>query len=167
MLQEIKLSEVSLNPFDLIGKEWFLLTSGTPEHYNTMTAGWGTVGFNWGKPVFNCFVRPQRYTYEFMEENEYFTVSFMGKDSRSIMNDCGTYSGRDVDKAQKCGLTPVEVCGSTAFEEAELVFVCKKIYQHDLTTEEMLDSSMDSRWYPQKDYHRSYFGEVVKVLKRV
>lgn len=166
MLKEMNLSDVTLNPFDLIGKDWFLLTSGTPEKYNTMTAGWGTIGFNWGKPVFNCFVRPQRYTYEFMEKNEYFTVSFFSKDNHKILSYCGANSGREVDKAKECGLTPIEVCGSTAFEEAELVFVCRKVYVHDLDESEILDADLDSKWYPQKDYHRSYFGEIVKVLAK-
>jgi flavin reductase (DIM6/NTAB) family NADH-FMN oxidoreductase RutF len=74
--KEIKPTEIKGNPVHLIGKEWMLITAGTTQHFNTMTASWGSMGELWFKPVCFCFVRPQRYTYEFMEKSDVFTLSF-------------------------------------------------------------------------------------------
>ena len=123
-LHEIQLSDLSFNPFDEIGKGWYLVTAGTPDHYNTMTASWGTMGIFWGKPVVNSFIRPQRYTHEFIENNEFFTLSFFEETYRDALKYCGAHSGRDVNKAKECGLTPVALDGTTGFEEAKLVLVC-------------------------------------------
>lgn len=162
-LHPIDIKELSFNPFEKIDKGWFLITSGDLTDYNTMTASWGTMGIFWGKPVVNAFVRPQRYTYEYVEKNELFTISFYDEEYRSALQYCGTHSGRDVDKAKECNLTPIELDGSVAFDEASLVFVCKKLYYYDLTPEQMIDMSID-KWYAAKDYHRCYFGEILKVF---
>lgn len=154
------------NPFEKIGKEWYLITGGSPEHYNTMTASWGTMGVFWSKPVVNSFIRPQRYTYEFVEQNDLFTLSFFsGEAYRKALNFCGSHSGRDVDKAKECGLTPIAACGSTAFAEADLILVCKKLYWYDLTPDQMIDKSIDE-FYLKKDYHRCYFGEIVACYSK-
>lgn len=154
---------IEINPFELLNKEWALFSAGTPEDYNTMTVSWGTMGIFWARPVVNCFVRPQRYTYEFIEKGDLFTLSFF-KDPkyRSALNLCGSKSGRDVDKAKECGLTVMDFDGAAGFAEADIVVSCKKIYYYDLEESHMLDDTiMDS--YPQKDFHRCYFGEVKNV----
>lgn len=161
--KEIALSELSFNPFDEISKGWYLITSGDTNNYNTMTASWGTMGVFWSKPVVNSFVRPQRYTFEFMEKNDIFTLSFFDEKYRSSLNYCGSHSGRDVDKAKECNLTPIAFEDATAFEEAELVFVCKKLYSYDIKPEQMIDQTIES-FYPTHDYHRCYFGEILKVF---
>ncbi|MCD8186883.1 MAG: flavin reductase, partial [Rikenellaceae bacterium] len=74
--------------------------------FNTMTASWGAMGFLWNKPVAFVFVRPERYTFEFMEEYSAFTLSFMGKDQRHALKVCGSQSGRDSDKIADAGLKP-------------------------------------------------------------
>ena len=164
-LHPIELSELKFNPFDKIGKEWYLITAGNLEHYNTMTASWGTMGIFWGKPVVNSFLRPQRYTLEFVEQNDLFTISFYGEEYRKALQYCGAHSGREVDKAKECGLTPVELDSTVAFEEAALVLVCRKLYVYDLKPEEMIDKSIE-KWYPEKDYHRCFFAEIVKVYQQ-
>ena len=74
--KEIPVSEMEFNPFDKISKQWMLVTAGDKDSSNTMTASWGGVGIMWGKPVATVYIRPQRYTKEFIDKNEYFTLSF-------------------------------------------------------------------------------------------
>lgn len=93
MLHPISISDLKFNPFDAIGKDWYLVTSGTPDHYNTMTASWGTMGIFWGKPVVNTFIRPQRYTHEFLEKNDLYTISFFHEEMRPALQLCGSKSG--------------------------------------------------------------------------
>ena len=151
--------ELQGNVFELVGDKWMLITAakecGT---LNTMTASWGGMGIMWGKPVANCVVRPARYTYEFMEAAEYFTLSFFPEEYRKALDLLGTKSGRDGDKIKESGLTPI----THGFAEADTVLVCKKIYYQDIDPANFTDSSLD-RNYPNKDYHRMYFGEIVQV----
>ena len=165
MLQKIDLATCTFNPFDKIGKQWMLITSGSLNNYNTMTASWGMMGFIWRKPVINIVVRKQRYTYEFVEKNDLFTVSFYPESYKKALTFCGTKSGRDVNKAKECNLTPMEFDNSVAFAEAEMVFVCKKQYVQDLQEDCFLDKTIADEVYPQKDFHRSYVGEIIAVYK--
>lgn len=155
------------NPFKLVGADWMLITAGPIEAYNTMTASWGGMGVLWNKNVCWCVVRPVRYTYDFIEKAETFTLSFFDEKYREALKLCGTESGRDVDKAAKTGLTPVagSLAGTTYFEQARLVLECKKIYTQDLDPKRFLDPVIE-RLYPEKDYHRMYFGEIEAVLSR-
>lgn len=153
------------NPFQLIGSDWMLLTAGTLESFNTMTASYGTLGELWHKKVAYCYVRPQRYTYEFMEKNDCFTLSFFDENYRDVLKLCGTKSGRDIDKMKGIGLTPaVGETGSVYFEEARLVLECKKIYYQDIDPTKFLDPGIDTEY--DNDYHRVYIGEIVRALSR-
>ncbi|MEW6052114.1 MAG: flavin reductase family protein [Candidatus Zixiibacteriota bacterium] len=154
------------NPFKLIADDWMLITAGTPESFNTMTASWGALGELWNKKVCFVFVRPTRYTYEFMERSEYFTLSFFEEKLRPILNFCGRVSGRDMNKAEKAGLTPVTgTTGLVYFAEARMVIECRKVYYQDIIPSQFLDASIHDN-YPKKDYHRMYVGEVVQCLIR-
>ncbi len=153
---------LDLNPFELIGKKWFLLTSGYEEGYNTMTASWGQMGILWGKPVFTTVVRPNRKTFEFMEKNEFFTVSFFSEEYRGALNFCGSHSGRDCDKAKETGLTPLFIDGTAAFEEAEMIFVCRKLYTDPLKEEGFIDKSSLS-FYKDDPYHKAFTGAIEAV----
>ena len=126
--KEISVSELSFNPFDKIGKQWMLITAGDEKGYNTMTASWGFMGVMWGKNVIETVIRHSRYTLEFVEKSEFFTVSFYPESQREALKFCGTHSGRDCDKADESGLTPYFVDGTTAFEQAEMIFVCRRIF---------------------------------------
>jgi flavin reductase (DIM6/NTAB) family NADH-FMN oxidoreductase RutF len=163
---EIKPFEISENPIQLIGREWMLISAGTPDHFNTMTASWGSLGELWFKPVCFCFVRPQRYTYEFMEQYDAFTLSFFAERYKPQLNFCGSRSGRETDKARECGFTPLPADnGSVYFGEARLVLECRKIYFQDLEPEHfLLDGLMKN--YPKDDFHRMYIGEITRVLRR-
>lgn len=161
---EIAPRHISENVFKLIGSDWMLITAGTIESLNTMTASWGGLGVLWNKNVSFCFVRPTRYTYQFMEKSESFTLSFFEEKYRYVLNFCGSKSGRDVNKISATGITPIEdISGSIYFNEARLVIICKKIYFQDLNPNNFLENDIDKN-YPQKDYHRMYIGEIIKCL---
>ncbi len=163
MLQEINLQDLQFNPFTLFHNAWALITAGQENNYNTMTASWGELGILWNRPICTVFVRPQRYTHEFMEKNDTFTVSFYADEYRDALTYCGRNSGRDVDKAKETGLTPVHEDNTTYFKEATLVFECKKIYKDDIKPNHFIDETIHKN-YPEKDYHDVYIGEIVKVL---
>ncbi|MCD4700245.1 MAG: flavin reductase [Candidatus Aegiribacteria sp.] len=164
--KEIKPDDISENVFKLIAEDWFLLTAGTlTSGYNTMTASWGGLGQLWHKRAAFVFVRPQRHTRNFMENNELFTMSFFSEDHREALKYCGSHSGRDINKADKAGLTPFEPsAGTTSFEKANLILVCRKLYYQDLQPDRFLDNEIDGL-YPEKGYHRMYIGEIEKVIK--
>lgn len=162
---EIDPAEIGGNPFAMIGREWMLVTAGQPGDLNTMTASWGGVGIMWNVPVAAAVVRPSRYTYEFMEREGYYSLSFLGSGSRRALQICGTKSGRDADKVAEAGLTPRTDAPAPYFDEAELVLICRKMYISDLDPQSFLDPAIASH-YDGSDYHRMYLGEIVKVLKR-
>ena len=164
-LHEIALSELNFNPFEKIGKDWFLVTAGDEKGFNTMTASWGFMGVIWGKNVFETVVRHNRYTYEFMEKNDLFTISFFDEADRDALKFCGAHSGRDCDKVKETGLTPIFTEGTTAFEEAKLVFVCRKLYDGDIDLEK-LNCDERTKWYGSDPVHKQYIGEIVKVLAK-
>lgn len=165
-LKEINIEEMNLNPFTLIGKEWMLITAGNEEKFNTMTASWGGLGVYGGKNVVEILVRPQRYTKEFVDTNETFTLSFFEDTYKKALALCGKVSGRDVNKIEKTGLTPAFTDGTTYFEEAKLVFVCKKVYHSDMKNGTFDNTEYDESFYPEKDYHNVYIGEILKVLEK-
>lgn len=164
--KEISMEALSFNPFTKIGKEWMLITAGDAEKHNTMTASWGGVGVMWGKNVVTAYIRPQRYTKGFVDNNELFTISFYDESYRKALNICGTKSGRDCDKEKEAGLTPYYVDGTTAFEEANLIFVCRKQYHQEIKPEGFDVKENDEKCYPGKDYHMMYIAEIEKVLIR-
>lgn len=145
---------------------WFLLTSGdfAEGSFNTMTVSWGSFGTMWNRPFAQVVVRPTRYTYEFMECYETFTLSAFSEDHRVALELLGSRSGRDEDKITASGLTPIAstAVASPGFEEADLIVECRKIYSDDLRPDRFVDSSI-AEHYPRLDYHRFYFGEVLAV----
>lgn len=161
----ISVSEWNCNLFDRIGKDWMLVTAGTPEKSNTMTASWGGAGILWNKPVAFSFIRPQRYTLEFIEREEYYSLAFFGEGYRDALSFCGTKSGRDFDKWKETGLTPAFDLAPYP-EQANAVLICRKLYRQDMTPESFLDPELLGKNYPNKDYHRVFVGEIVKLLVR-
>jgi flavin reductase (DIM6/NTAB) family NADH-FMN oxidoreductase RutF len=146
--------------FRLLDKDWMLITAGEKVNFNTMTASWGGFGIIWNKPVTFIFVRPQRFTFQFLEQYEWFTLCFFGKGYRDILNFCGSRSGRDTDKIAQTRLVPIETKKQNIyFEGARLVFECRKLYYQDLQPGHFLDQNIESN-YPGKDYHRMYFGKI-------
>lgn len=163
---EILPAQIKDNPFKLLSSDWMLITAGTPGAFNMMTASWGGLGHLWDKNVCFCFVRPSRHTYGLMERSPHFTLSFFGEEFRDALNFCGSYSGKDMDKAAKTGLVPVNGPENTVyFQQARLVLACRKIYFQDLMPGHFLDPEI-REFYGMPDYHRMYVGEVIRVLSR-
>jgi flavin reductase (DIM6/NTAB) family NADH-FMN oxidoreductase RutF len=162
---EIDVHLLEENLFKLIQKDWFLITAGNEKSMNTMTANWGGLGYLWNKNVCFIFIRPTRYTYKFVEENEFFTLSFFEEKYRKELDFCGSKSGRDVNKIEECGFTPVYFPeGSVALGEAKLVMVCRKLHTQDIDPANFVDKAIDKN-YPKRDYHRMYIGEIVKAYR--
>ena len=162
MFKEIAAKDIQGNPFRMIADEWMLAAVGNREKYNMMTASWGFFGEMWNRQTAVTVIRPVRYTYELMENNDYFSLSFYG-DNRKIHDVCGSKSGRNVDKAKEAGLTPVFSDNTVYFEEARLVLICKKIYAGVVDPLLFLEPAID-KLYPKKDYHKAYVGEIIKTL---
>ncbi len=163
--KKISLSELSFNPFEKIAKEWMLLTGGTPENFNTMTASWGQLGVLWNKDVLTCYIRPNRHTYGFVEEGETFTASFFGGEYRQALSFCGSHSGRDCDKMKETGLIPAEIEGAVGFEQADMVLVCRKLYSYNLEEKGFLtNDGIPEKFFGEGNpYHKAYISEIVGV----
>ena len=166
-MKKIDPKDVSQNVFSLIGDQWMLITAGTAEKCNTMTASWGGLGVLWGGPAATCYIRPQRYTKEFVDREEYFTLSFFDESYRPQLALCGSKSGRDVDKVKACGLTLCYGAGDAPFfDEAEWVLVCKKVYAQDLDPTCVKDGTPVLHYYEGQGWHRMYTGEVVEAYQK-
>ena len=164
-MKKIEVSELTENFFETISKEWMLVCAGDANRYNMMTASWGGIGWLWNKPVAFVFIRPERYTFEFTENNDFMTLSFLGKSpkAREVYNLCGSKSGRDIDKTLESGLTPypLEDGKCVTFEQARFALACRKLYTDNLAPEAFLDPSLNERWYgKQGGYHKMYIVEI-------
>ena len=164
--QPIPFEDICVRIRYLWAKQSMLLTAGDfgTGHFNTMAVAWGGLGEMWGNPLAMVVVRPQRYTYEFIERYDTFTLSALPMQLRPALELLGTKSGRDGDKIAEAGLTPVASTEVAApgFEEAELIIECRKTYWDDIDPAHFVDASID-KVYPKKDYHRMYFGAIVAV----
>ncbi len=162
-MKEISPVNITDNAVELIGHKWMLITAGDRESFNLMTASWGGIGFMWGKPVAFVVVRPNRYTYEFIEKKEYLTLSFMGEEFRSALRVCGTTSGRNGDKMAAAGLSPIVTeMGNVAVEGADLVLECRKLYSDALKESGFVDKSCLEKWYAEDNpLHRMYVVEIM------
>ncbi len=164
IMKKIDPREIRDNAVQLIGNDWMLVTAGTLEHFNMMTASWGGLGFMWKKPVVFVVIRPQRHTFRFMEAGEVFTLSFFSHEYHKALNVCGTTSGRDTDKVAASGLTPyVTESGSVSFTEARLVLECRKLYAEALNPEAFLDKTIVPEWYAAGDFHKMYIAEILNA----
>ena len=158
--------DIQDNPFQLIGKEWMLVTAGNQEKFNTMTASWGGVGVLWNKNVCFIFIRPSRYTFEILEGSDNVSLSFFTEEYRDVLKLCGSRSGRDIDKCKETGLTPLALSrGGVGFSQARLILNCRKLYYQDILPENFLDESLDKN-YESGDYHRMYVCEITEVLSK-
>lgn len=167
-MKEIDFKELHFNPFTLIGGEWMLASAGTPDACNTMTVSWGHLGCLWGHndPTAVIYIRESRFTKQFIDREDYFTLCVMDASFKKQMAYLGSKSGRDENKIEKAGLTPVFADGTVYFEQAKLVLVCKKMFHQQLDKsgfqyQETLDAN-----YANGDYHTMYVGKIEKILVR-
>ena len=150
--------------FAQFDKKWALLTAGNKDKFNTMTISWGGLGTIWNKPVATVYVRTSRYTYEFMEENDYFTISFYPEEYKKTLGVLGAKSGRDMDKMNDSGLTAKEIDNSMTFDEAEVTLVCKKLFKQELDTANMPEK-IAKTVYGNDAPHVMFIGEVVDIIR--
>lgn len=166
--KEVSYKDLTINPFTIFADEWMLLSSGNMDSFNTMTVSWGHLGAIWGHhsgtPTAIAYVRPQRFTNEFMEREDFFTLSVFDSEYKGDLAYLGSHSGRKENKLSKTKLTPVFSDNSIYFNEAKLVFIMKKIYCGNILENGFLDTSFIDKYYPKRDYHITYYGEIVKVL---
>lgn len=164
--KKVKSEEFTINPFQRIGRDWMLVTAGDEKlGVNTLTACWGGLGDLWHKDAAFIFIRPSRYTYEFIEEQDTFSLSFFGSEYKKALAYLGSHSGRDEDKIAKMNLHVEYFDNTPGFEEADLVIVCRKMYHLDFAGERIPETER-KRFYSgeeQGDFHRMYAGEVIGI----
>ncbi len=161
---EIKPEEIRKNTFELIGRDWMLVTAKKDNKVNTMTASWGGLGILWNKPVSYVFIRPQRFTKEFVDDSDTFSLSFLANKYKKELSYLGSVSGRDEDKISKSNLTLEYSDNTPYFGESNLIIVCKKLYSQDFKPECFIENEIDEKNYSNKDYHTMYISEIKKVL---
>lgn len=161
---EINPESFDRSPFKLIGKDWMLITAEKDGKINTMTASWGGFGVMWGKNVVYIVLRPQRYTKEFVDHSETFSISFLNNSFRTTLSYLGTKSGRDEDKIKKSELSVLHTDNIPYFEEADIAILCKKLYTQEYKPECFIDQELNEKWYPDVDHHTLYIAEIAKLL---
>ena len=164
MFREIQFCDVKENVVDLLKNQWGLVTAGDESGLNTMTVSWGAIGELWAMDMATIYIRPQRHTVNYLENNEYFTITFFDNQYKKALAFCGANSGKDCDKIKETGLTPVFDCDAPYFEEAKLVLVCRKVAKGSFDAQQMLDKSIIDSQYPNNDFHYIYYGAIEKVL---
>ena len=163
--KEIKATQIKENLIDKLSNKWMLISAQKENKINTMTASWGGFGELWAKDVSYIVVRPSRYTFDFLEKGDYYSLCFFDEDKKEMLTRCGRTSGRDTDKIKDNNLTVKEDL-APYFEEANLVLICRKLYSDMIEKENFTDTEFAEEMYPDKDYHKLYIGEIVKVLKK-
>lgn len=164
-MKEIKHELFEENAFNMIGKDWLLFTAEKDGKANTMTASWGGLGIMWNKKVAYIFIRPQRYTKEFVDSAQRLSISVLPNRYRKELGYLGSVSGRDEDKISKSNLTLTNYEGVPVFEEARLTLICRKLYAQEMKEECFIEEDIIERWYPEKDYHIMYVVEIEKILE--
>ena len=149
--------------FDQFDKKWALLTAGKTDSFNSMTISWGGLGTLWNKPVVTVYVRTSRYTHDFMDTNDYFSISFYPEQYRKTLGVLGSKSGRDMDKMRASGLTPKKAGETISFEEAETTIICRKLFKQSLEVANMPEDVIKDLYTGQAP-HDMYIGEVVAIL---
>ena len=152
---------MNINPFAKFNKQWALVTAGNKDHFNSMTISWGSMGTIWGKDIITIYIRPERYTFEFLEKYDNFTISFYEEKYRNCLNIMGNLSGRDVDKVKEADLTPIEIENAITYKQASQTYLCKKLYLQQLDKNK-LPADLQ-KYYEDKQVHYIILGEVIKV----
>lgn len=147
-----------------LSNNWALVASGTTDNYNVMTVNWGGIGFLWNKPVIFIFIRPERYTYEFIEKYDYFSLSFLKDDFSKVHEICGMKSGRYINKAKEADLKPIITQNDCIlFEQSKISVECKKIYSHQMSQSNYENNEFHSMIKAKGSDHKMYIAEIVDI----
>ena len=169
LFEKIDIKDIPDNMIQLISDDWMLVTAGDQKSFNTMTASWGGMGYIWGKPASFIFIRNTRYTYEFLQKEDSFTLTFFPEENRGALKILGNRSGRDTDKVKDSGLTPIATpSGLETFAEAKLVIECKKMYVDELNSDFLTNqykSDITSKYYEGGETapHTLFISEITNV----
>lgn len=161
--KELKIDDLGCNPFVVFGKMWALLTAGNESDFNTMTIAWGELGTLWDRSIATVFVKPSRYTKQFIDAADDFSISFFGPEQHKALEICGTKSGRDTNKVEASGLSPIQLGNIMTFEEANLVMTCHKLYAAPFVKDGFIEKDLIDRVYPNDDFHTIYIGEIAAI----
>ncbi|MBR1741224.1 MAG: flavin reductase [Lachnospiraceae bacterium] len=164
--QPFDFEQLEINPFQMIGKDWMLVTAGNEEKANTMTASWGGMGVMWGKNVVFVFIRESRYTKEFIEREQKFSLSFPDGKYRREMKFLGAVSGRTEDKISEAGVHLGYMDGVPYIDEGRMIFVCQCLSKTEIKEEDYLDDSIGRSFYADGDYHTMYIAEILGMYAR-
>lgn len=169
--RSISPGEFTTKPVELFGSDWPLLCAGTKDDFNSMTIGWGAVGQIWGMPYTSVYVRPTRYTHEFMDKYEYFSIVVFDRSFKESLATFGTESGRDIDKMNFPGLTPDFSYNAPVFHEANLILICKKMYRQEIDKDLLISEyktkvieEFYSKGVSYNNFHTIYYGEITNIL---
>lgn len=161
--KQIAPDKIPGNIIKMLNEDWMLITAGNKDKFNMMTASWGGLGVLYGKPVLTCYINPTRYTYQLMEKNDTYTLTFYTEAYREALQYCGTHSGKNTDKIKGSGLSPITTPeGSQAFSEAWLIIECKKLVSQSITPEAISNEKVKEEW-AGKQLHKMYIGEIINV----
>jgi len=164
--KETRIKDFTPDAFGLKNK-WMLITAAKPDGtVNTMTASWGGFGVMWNKEVAFIVIRPQRYTKEFVDSSESFSLTFFDEQYKKALAHLGKVSGRDEDKISNMGLTIVSKDGVPYFAEAHTAMLAKKLFVQKIEESAFLDKNIIGQWYPEKDYHYLYIAEIETILEK-
>lgn len=159
----ISADKIPGNIIKMLSEDWMLITAGNSAKFNTMTASWGGLGVLYNKPVAICFINPARYTYQFMENEDTYTLTFYTEAYREALNYCGNVSGRDTDKIKGSGLTPIVTPdGSMAFSQAWMIIECRKLVSQSISPDAINDKTEKEKRSTQP-MHKMYIGEIINV----
>lgn len=164
--QPLQGSEFEMSVFKMIGNDWMLVTAEKDGMANTMTASWGGLGVLFNKNVAYVFIRETRFTKEFVDATDTFSLSFFGEEHRRELKYLGAVSGRDEDKIKNSRLTLSHRNDTPYFDEANIVLICRKMAAQPITKESFLDTDIDSNWYKTGNYHTMYIAEITDILAR-
>jgi flavin reductase (DIM6/NTAB) family NADH-FMN oxidoreductase RutF len=167
MFKKINAYEIEGNSIKLFKSDCPIVVFGNLDKHNGLTVAWGTLGCLWSKEIATVYVKPTRYSFDFANSCEYFTIMWFDELKDEVNKVFGFKSGRDVNKEQLCNLTPLELDGAVAYKEASLIIVCKKIYQNPINKDNILSEEvLNKPLYQDGLFHYEYFGEIVSVYKK-
>lgn len=164
--QPFEFEQLEINPFQMIGKDWMLVTAGNEEKANTMTASWGGFGVMWGTNVASIFIRESRYTKEFIDREQKFSLSFPDHTYRREMKVLGAISGRNEDKIQEVGVHVGYIDGVPYIDEGKVILVCRCLSKTEIKKEDFLDDTIEKAFYRDGDYHTMYIAEILGAYAR-
>lgn len=156
------------NPIIEFKDKWALICARKKDgSFNMCTIAWGSIGELWSKDVVTVYVKQNRYTFDFLLEDDYFTISFFDDKDKDILAFCGRYSGRNVNKTKKCNLTPVYIENGITFANARRVYLCKKIYCDSFKKENFKnDNFIVDKYYKDEPYHYFFIGEIIETYEK-